>query len=487
MQNSATKIIKFILNKKNVEKLYKNLSKQTVIPLILLSVLFIFSYYFLKPYFYKYDSNIKVIEKKIKGEFKLDIKINGKISYSFLPSPRIKIKKSELNFNNKKNPILLEEINILIPVFNNKKLKDINFKKFYVENTTIEIYSSDFKDYFIYLTKIKNKDILFKNSSLFFLDDQKNKVLFEDFYFSDKLRNNTHHIDFKSFFSNNKIKVKFKNNIDGKKNLDIEFPQIDSNIKISFDPSSSLENVKGKSKIKLFDNILIVNFEGKNKFKIYESFLRSKFLNSKIDGDISLIENLMFNLNLQINQINFRKLIFHYFPEGKENNIFNSGLSKKINGKLNILIKNTDSFIGRINDLKMKLIFENGDIRVQSGSAILPYKSKINFNFLFTENLTNPFIDFNINFNSQNTNKILRRFNIYEKFNKETSLSLQGKIDVEKNRIKFKNIILNNREKLDRKDILDVEKKFNQFVLNEGIIGITDFFRLKKFTKQILN
>ena len=51
-------------------------------------------------------------------------------------------------------------------------------------------------------------------------------------------------------------------------------------------------------------------------------------------------------------------------------------ISHKINGKFNISIKNTDSFIGRINDLKMKLIFENGDIRVQSGSAILPHKSK---------------------------------------------------------------------------------------------------------------
>ena len=162
-------------------------------------------------------------------------------------------------------------------------------------------------------------------------------------------------------------------------------------------------------------------------------------------------------------------------------------MSKKINGKLNISIKNTDSFIGRINDLKMKLIFENGDIRVQNGSAILPHNSKINFNFLFTENLTNPFIDFNINFDSQNTNKILRRFNIYEKFNKETSLFFQGKIDVEKKRIRFKNVILNNREKLDRKDVLNIEKKFNKFVLNEGIIGIIDFFRLKKFTKEILN
>ena len=135
----------------------------------------------------------------------------------------------------------------------------------------------------------------------------------------------------------------------------------------------------------------------------------------------------------------------------------------------------------------MKLIFENGDIRVQNGSAILPHNSKMNFNFLFTEKFTNPFIDFNINFNSQNTNKILRRFNIYEKFNKETSLSLQGKIDVEKKRIRFKNVILNNREKLDRKDILNIEKKFNQIVLNDGIIGIIDFFSLKKFTKEILN
>ena len=71
MQNSATKIIKFILNKKNVEKLYKKLSKQTVIPLILLSFLFIFSYYFFKPYFYDYNSNKKVIEKKIKKNLNL--------------------------------------------------------------------------------------------------------------------------------------------------------------------------------------------------------------------------------------------------------------------------------------------------------------------------------------------------------------------------------------------------------------------------------
>ena len=77
--------------------------------------------------------------------------------------------------------------------------------------------------------------------------------------------------------------------------------------------------------------------------------------------------------------------------------------------------------------------------------------------------------------------------NIYDKFDKETSVYSQGIIDLDKNKIRFKNIILNNREKLDRKDISNIEKKFDKFVLDEGIIGVIDFFRLKKFTKEILN
>ena len=486
MQNSLIKIIKFILNKKNVEKLYKKLSKQTVIPLILLSFLFIFSFFFFKPYFYDYNSNKKVIEKKIKDEFKLDITIIGKISYKFLPSPRIQIKKTNLNFT-KKKPVFIEEINIPISVLNNEDLKNINFKKFYVKNNSIEIYPSDFEDYFKYLTVLKNKDIIFKNCTLFFFDDQKNKVSFNDFYIKDQFKKNNHNIYIESFFSENKIKIKFKNNINGKKSLDIKFPKIGSNIKVAFDSSSSLKNMRGKSKIKLFDNILVINFEGKDKFKISKSFLRSKFLNSKIYGDISFFENLIFNLNLQINQVSFRKLIFHYFPTGKQNNIFNSGLIKKINGRFNISMKSTDSFIGRLNDVNMRLIFENGDIRVQNGSAKLPHNSKINFSFLFTENLTKPFIDFNVKFNSLNTKKILRKLNIYDKFNKETSVSLQGNIDIQKNKIRFKNIILNNRQKLDRKDVSNIEKKFDKFVLDEGVIGVIDFFRLKKFTKEILN
>ena len=52
------------------------------------------------------------------------------------------------------------------------------------------------------------------------------------------------------------------------------------------------------------------------------------------------------------------------------------------------------------------------------------------------------------------------------------------------NKIKFKNIVRDNREKFDRKDILNLEKNFNEFVLDRGNLGILDFFRLKKFAKE---
>ena len=129
-----------------------------------------------------------------------------------------------------------------------------------LKDNDIKIYQEYFK--FIDLNEISIESF---DSVIYFkdlLDNKiineilkKNKVMFEDFYMSDRFKNDTHFIELKSLFSKNKINIKFKNNINGKKNLDIKLPKINSNIKVSFDPSSSIENLKGKSKIKLFDNI----------------------------------------------------------------------------------------------------------------------------------------------------------------------------------------------------------------------------------------
>ena len=104
--------------------------------------------------------------------------------------------------------------------------------------------------------------------------------------------------------------------------MDLKLPQINTTVNILFDPSSTLKDIKGKSKIKLFDSILVLNFTGSKEFKIFESFLRNKYFNSKIEGNISFIENFFFNLNFDVNQISLRKLLFRFLPENETPVVF---------------------------------------------------------------------------------------------------------------------------------------------------------------------
>ena len=178
MKNSAIKILKALLAKKNAEKLTKKLNKKTIFTGIFLFFILVVSFYLIKPYFINYNINKQLIEKKINEEFRIDLETNGNISYHILPTPRLKIKKTNIYFGKKKNIIPLNEINISIPIFYNLNINNLIFKKLIISKEEIKIYPTDFKKYFTYLSKKKNKDIIIKNSILFFLDDQKNKVFF---------------------------------------------------------------------------------------------------------------------------------------------------------------------------------------------------------------------------------------------------------------------------------------------------------------------
>ena len=105
MKNSAIKIVRSTFNKKNYEKLNLYLNKKTIFTSIILFFVIITSIYLIKPYFYNYNLNKDVFENKIKKEFEIDLKINGKLSYNLFPYPRINIKKAKLKFSEKKtNP-----------------------------------------------------------------------------------------------------------------------------------------------------------------------------------------------------------------------------------------------------------------------------------------------------------------------------------------------------------------------------------------------
>ena len=130
MKNSAIKIVSSILNSKDFKNLKKYINKKTILFGIFIFFFFIFGYFLIKPYFYDYNSNVKLIENKIFKQFKVNAKIIGNINYKILPSPRITIKKVSLRLEKKNEAISLEEISLFLPTFHNNKFKDLDFEEF---------------------------------------------------------------------------------------------------------------------------------------------------------------------------------------------------------------------------------------------------------------------------------------------------------------------------------------------------------------------
>ena len=480
MKNSVFKIIKHWLNKPNFYKLKNSLNKEKIflsIPVVLLLIVF---FYFLKPLSFDYQSGKKNLEEKINSAFNLKANIGGNISYKLFPSPRLIVENIGLDFNNsEKRRTKIEKIFILISPLKIQNLQSFELNKILIVNQKIKIYSQDFKNYFKYFTLQKQNTIDFKDSEIFFVDEQGNTVVFEKVNLEENFGKNKHQISGNTIFSKNQIKLKFVNNINSEKYLKINIPNLNQSLDVKFDSTTTMDNFIGELKLKVLGSILLLNFQGRDNFAISNSYLRNKFLNSKIKGKISFKKNFYFDLDLGINQINLRKLLM-YYPV-----LQGGGVSKKINGKFAVILKSADSFFGKIKDAKMDLIFENGDIRIKKFSAFLPGKSKIESNILILNNDKRPKINFNINFYTNDPVKFFRKFGLYDIEQTETSMLAGGYIDLNTQKINFTRIIKNNNEKFGKKDLVFIGSAFNEHVIKDGILGLFDFFKIKKFLQEV--
>ena len=486
--NKAIKIVQSLFNKKNVNKLKNNLNKKTISLAVIILFVLITSSYFIRPIFFDYKlGNKKIIEKKIKNTFKMDAKIIGDISYKFLPSPRLVVNKIGLNFDNKKGK--KTEINksyILLSPFELKNFKNLKLEKFLISNEKIKIHPEEFKNYFVYFTILKKENMILKNCELSFADGRGGTIVFSNVNLDGKFKNDKHQIKLNAIFSNSKIKIKFLNHLKGKKYFKVKIPNADASLDIIFNEGSNLKTLSGQLKLNLIKSILLLNFkdfEGKRDFLISNSFFRDDFINSKIDGKILFKDDFSFDLNLAINQIHLRKFLLYYFSQEQNKPPVISTLSKKINGKIKIYNKSSSSFIGKINDSKMLILLENGDLKIENGSVNLGKDNNINFNVSFEEGNADPKLLFSINFLSNDPKKFFKKFE-YDFDEVQFSLVAKGLIYLKEKKIKFKNIVINNNQKISKKDVLNIEKNFNQYVISDGILDLFDFFKIKKFIKE---
>tara|TARA_Y100001970_G_C14222977_1_gene853806 strand:+ start:73 stop:1518 length:1446 start_codon:yes stop_codon:yes gene_type:complete len=479
MKRLDLKKIKHWLNKKAIFNLKNYLSIKTFLFGALFVTATIILYYFLKPIYFDYESNQKIIKEKINQSFQLKLDVDGKILYKVFPTPRLVINNAKLAFGDNPNEAArINYLQLLLVSSKLKKVEDLNFKKILISKQKVEISTKNLKDYFKYYTINKKNSLIVKDSEVFFYDSQGSKVEFKNVNLKENHKKNKHLINGSTNFSENKIKFNFINNFNSEKYFSISVPKLKQSLDIKFDKDSNLQNLSGQLKLKILESIVLLNFKGKDDFIISKSYLRNKFINSKIDGKISFKDIFFLDLKLDVNQINLKRLLT-FFP------IFNQeSISKRVNGKFDILIKSTDSYLGKMKDTKLILLLENGEISIKNAEINLPNESKLKTNLSILSNRSNPTAKFEMNFSTKNANKFFRKFGIYDFDQSQVSFYLVGNISANGKRINFQNIIKDGKQKISRNELKNIEKTFNENVLSNGILGIFDFFKIKKFIKE---
>ena len=480
MKSSAIKIVQAYFSKKNINNFKKLTNIRNVLIGLVALILIISTFYLIKPTYFNYALSKQTFEKKISNYFQTATKINGDISYYFFPRPKIVIKDLELDLSKKKEKkIIFKEAIFLLSISKLNNLDIFEIKKSYVSKQKIRVYPGEFRNYIEYFQNKNVKDFIIKDSELFFIDDQNNTISISNVNLKNTFDNNKEKISIKGVFSQKNFKFSFLNKKNDEKYLNFAIPEINSSLKIIFNQKSNLDKNSGKFNLKIIDNILMLNFEGNDEYKISNSFFRNKFLNSKINGKMNLKENFDFDLNLDINRINLSKLFSYYeiFSFNKSSKHLN--LSKKINGKANVTINKTDSFVGRIENSNFNLFFENGNLKIRNGVAMLEKNGKLKFNFSLIGNGNNQRINFFINFSSEKGKKLLKKFNINSDED-NVGFNAIGRIEVINKKIKFDSLTL-NKETLDSKSLKNMEEIFEQYVIQDNVLGFLDYFKVKKF------
>ena len=95
--------------------------------------------------------------------------------------------------------------------------------------------------------------------------------------------------------------------------------------------------IDGNFSVKKDKNKIAGIFDYTNKeFVIKKSNIRNSFIDGKLEGKIMLLPYSVFNLDLNLNSINFTRLYNYFlsFDERKQKDLFK--INNKINGKLNL-------------------------------------------------------------------------------------------------------------------------------------------------------
>ena len=467
-----------------------NLTNYKYVPIyFVVFVIFMGFVYVVIPKFYSYDNS--KIAKTVCINQNVECLIKGKVYYSFYPTPRIKIKDLIINdlFEKKDTLVTVKNTVIKLSIKNLLAKEKHKFKKIKFNNFEINLNSKNFKEYKnIFIKKINLIPITFAKGQIIFFDGKNYVATINNANLYLKFMQDSIDAKLKGKFLNDDIYVNLNSKVvDSKSFTDIILKMSNINFltKVNFINSEKDKNIRnGNLLIKKGKNRITAVFDYKDyELVINKSNLRNTFLDGKLEGKITFLPYFNFNLDINLNSINFTRL-YNYLlalDAKKQKNLFK--INNKINGKFSLSSDKIYSSYNLVKSIESRVKFNNGNILIEQ---FLINLGKLGASDLLgTINNDKKFTNFRFESNIfiDNQKKFLSKFGIFNKKNLPSNFFVSGNFDLENLRASFYEV--SGSEKLSNDDINFIEQEFNDFMLEDGLESLFLFPKFKEFIKSI--
>jgi hypothetical protein len=443
-----------MLSVKKINLISKNKKKLNIIIYLICFIVFLSVLYFVAPKLLNFSH--ESIKKNLKDSNNIIVNSISKVNYKIFPTPRLNI--SNINFSFGEGAIEVEnsDLEIILNIRSILNSKEVNYKKLLIKKGSTKI---DFNNINQLLTSIhkSKKEITFKKNNLFFFKNR--KFFFEISNSSIKVHHSgkKKNLNINGNFLNNKIFIKLDTTLKNKNNLTLKIPGLDIMTKIFFQKNNSGE-VNGLFNLEIYNNFLKFNFTEKDNIKLTSGFIRSKIVNSSIEGEATFKPNFFLRLDFAPSNLNIEKL-FTLIKKNYFSDSVNLSLIKKINGIFNFKSK----FSGKIINKNGEVLFEN--FRVGKNQPLFlnarisefGKKGKVHFNLVKT---------------------IKYKKNVFKK------IEIAGFLTPSNSKAIFKKFVLNGSV-LSIKKTKEYQNKFRDEIVQDSLLNIFNEKKINKFLKNL--
>ena len=435
------------------------------------------------PFFFNYDQSIV---KKYCSTFEIQCLVDGKIKYTFFPSPRIKFKNLKILDSDKKILASINNVAIKIAINRLANQDKFSFTNIEIKDSEINFYYDDLMKY----KKMVNKIIfinplIFKKSNINFFDGNQKKITsIKESNIKVKSLND---VIIKGIFLNDEIQINYEKNTKNEKRLIFKLLQSNILAKINiFEKKEDKKPIKGDLLFKKGKNRARSIFTYENNQIFFEDAdIRNEILNGNLVGYVKFLPFFDFDLDLALKGFNFKRFYTYLSKLNKEEINKLVKINYKINGNLNLSTDKIYSKHDLIDSFESNIKFSNGNILVDKfllnlgklGAADVTGTIKTDKKYTNFKFESNVYID--------NKKYFTRKFSIYSDKKIFNNLFASGTLDLVNFKMLFNEIV--GDSKLREDEILYLEKEFNYYMLDNGIISFFDFNKFKEFIKTAIS